>query len=317
MDDFLSHWYANGTLLVMWGALIANFFLPLPRAVHPMLIWQKFALILSDKVNTSTHYSQQLLSGTLAWMLMCLPAAALFIALQPLVWHPQLFQLALLMLALDWRNNNKLAKTLISALAQDSKAKARLALQPFVNRDTSPLSQLGLGKAGAETLVMSYGRNVIGVLFWYALLGGIGAFLYRMMVELARTWSPSRDEFSPFGLPAIKILAVLDFVPMRLFASLVSIGQRAGYALSLIRQQASSWPLPGPSWLLIAVGGKLQLSLGGPAMYRGKKRIRSKIGGRIAPSAIHLAQIKQLLAWRIIIWIVIQSCLLGVIYQGI
>ncbi|HAS8147572.1 TPA: adenosylcobinamide-phosphate synthase, partial [Vibrio vulnificus] len=98
---------------------------------------------------------------------------------------PQLFELALLLLALDWRSNESLAKALIRAMANEDKPAARSLLSPYLNRETTTLSQLGIGKAAAETLIMGYGRNVVGVLFWFALSGGIGALMYRLTVELA------------------------------------------------------------------------------------------------------------------------------------
>lgn len=317
MEDLFQQLYSNGALLVLWGALLFHLILPFPREAHPAILWHKFAEQLADKVNTNNSYSQSILSGSLAWLLMMLPMLAVLVALKPLVWQPQLFELAFLLLAIDWRNTDKFTAQFVAALAREDKEQAKMLLKPLVNRSTEPLSLLGLGKAGSETLIMSYGRNVIGVLFWYALAGGIGAFFYRMSVELARAWSPSRQQFTPFGIPAIKIVAMLDFVPLRLFATMISCGQRASACVQLIRQQARSWPLPGPAWLIVSVGAKLELSLGGPAIYAGHKAVRAKLGGRIAPSAIHVAQVQKLLAWRMFAWIVIQSLVMGLIYQGI
>lgn len=316
MEDIFHQFYSNGALLVLWGALLCHLILPFPREAHPAILWHKFAELLASKVNTNSHYGQSILSGTLAWLLMLIPMLAVVIALKPLVWQPQLFELAFLLLAIDWRNTDKFTGQFVAALAREDKEHAKMLLTPLVNRNTNSLSLLGLGKAGAETLIMSYGRNVVGVLFWYAIGGGIAAFMYRMSVELARAWSPSRAEFSPFGIPAVRFVAVLDFIPLRLFALMIAIGPRAGQCLQLIQQQAKSWPLPGPSWLLVSVGAKLELSLGGPAIYAGRKAVRSKLGGRIAPSAIHLAQIQKLLAWRMFCWILIQSLIMGLVYQG-
>lgn len=316
MEDIFNHFYSNGALLVLWGALLFHLILPFPREAHPAVLWHKFAEQLADKVNVNNNYSQSMISGTLAWLLMLLPMLAVLIALKPLVWQPELFQLALLLLAIDWRNTDKFTAQFVAALAREDKQQAKMLLKPIINRSTEPLSLLGLGKAGTETLVMSYGRNVVGVLFWYAIGGGIGAFIYRMSVELARAWSPSRQRFAPFGLTAIRAVAVLDFVPLRLFALLITIGHRAQATTLLLRDQAKSWPLPGPAWLLVSVGAKHELSLGGPAIYDGHKAVRAKLGGRIAPSAIHIAQVQKTLAWRMFIWIVIQSLIMGLIYQG-
>lgn len=317
MEDLFSQLYSNGALLVLWGALLCHLVLPFPREAHPAILWHKVAELLAAKVNVNNSYQQSITSGTLAWMLMILPMLIVVIALKPLVWQPQLFELAFLLLAIDWRNTDKFTHQFTAALAREDKEQAKMLLKPIINRTTEPLSQLGLGKAGTETLIMSYGRNVVGVLFWYAIFGGIGAFIYRMAIELARAWSPSRQRFSPFGIPAVKAAAAMDYIPLRLFALMVATGHRAQAVLTLIKQQSHSWPLPGPAWLVVAVGAKLELSLGGPAIYDGKKSERAKIGGRIAPSAIHIAQVQKLLAWRMFAWIVIQSVLMAIIYQGV
>lgn len=317
MDEIFHTLYANGALLVMWGALLFHLILPIPRSAHPVTLWHKFAEILADKVNTNSSYAQSQLSGTLAWILMILPALLVCIALKPLVWQPQLFELALLLLALDWRSQEQLANALASALGKEDKKLARSLLVPFVNRDTSTLSPLGLGKAGTETLIMGFGRNVVCVLFWYGLCGGIGAFIYRLLVELARAWSPSRARFQPFGLSIVRTVAIIEFVPMRLFTLLIIAGKGATQTLHRTLQQSRSWPLPGPGWLLCAVGNKLELSLGGPAIYGEQKTVRVKIGGRVVPAAIHLSQVHSLLAWRIFAWIILQSLCLFVLYRGV
>ncbi|MEZ8578713.1 cobalamin biosynthesis family protein [Vibrio splendidus] len=317
MQTLFDQVFANGVLLVMWGALLFHLILPIPHAAHPTTLWHKFAELLASKVNNNQNYSQSLISGTLAWGVMVLPTLIILLALQPLVWQSQLFELALLLLAIDWRNNEKLANQLIKALGREDKAAARQVLAPVVNRQTESLSSLGLGKAAAETIIMGYARNVVCVLFWYAIGGGIAALMYRLVVELARAWSPSRKQFSPFGSTAIKIVAILEFIPMRLFALMIVCGDKAMHTFKMMLAQSRSWPLPGPAWLIAAVGNKLELSLGGPAIYNNTKAIRAKLGGRIAPSALHLSQVQKLLFGRIAIWIFLQSLILLFVHQGI
>ncbi len=317
MNEFISTIYAEGALLIMWGALLLHYILPIPRVSHPAILWHKFAELLAKKVNTNNSYSQSIISGTLAWLLMIIPALIICIALRPLVWQPQLYELGLLILALDWRNNGLLADKMGKALAKEDKVRARKLLSPFVNRETETLSTVGLGKAGAETIIMGFGRNVVVVLFWFGIFGATGAFIYRLMAELARAWSPSRASFHPFGLPIIRVVAALDYLPLRLFSLLIALGSNGPKALQSIKNQSRSWPLPGPAWLLCSIGGKLELALCGPAIYGERKAVRAKIGGRIVPSSIHLSQIHKLLAWRMMLWILMESLLLFVIHKGI
>ncbi len=301
----------------MWGALLFHLILPIPRTAHPMTLWRMMAEQVASKVNLHHSYSQSILSGSLAILVMVLPSLVLLIALKPLVWQAPLYELALLLLALDWRSSETLTRQLVKGMSNQDKARCRQQLKPYINRDTSTLSLLGIGKAAAETIIMGYGRNVVCVLFWYALTGGIGAFVYRLIVELARTWSPSRKQYAPFGKPVIQLLAALEIIPLRLFALFIAAGTNLSDVISGMKQQVKSWPLPGPGWLLCSVGHKLRLSLGGPAFYQGTRSERAKIGGRIAPSAIHLAQIQTLLVWRIFAWVVIESLILGLIYHGL
>ncbi len=317
MQDVFQQFYANGALLIMWGALLFHHILPIPHSTHPITLWRLMAKQLANKVNRHHSYSQSTLSGSLAILLMVVPWLVILIALKPLVWKAPLYELALLLLALDWRSSEALTKQLVKGMSQEDKAQCRQLLTPYINRDTSTLSLLGIGKAGAETIIMGYGRNVVCVLFWYALTGGIGAFIYRLIAELARTWSPSRKQYVPFGKPVVKLLAVLDVVPMRIFALLIAAGKDLSRVINGMKRQVKYWPLPGPAWLMCSVGHKLQLSLGGPALYQGTRTERAKIGGRIAPAAIHLAQVQALLVWRVFAWIVIESLVLGLIYPGL
>ncbi|NLS12280.1 cobalamin biosynthesis family protein [Vibrio sp. SM6] len=317
MEELLSPIYANGALLALWGALLFHWLLPIPHSAHPALLWHQFASLLASKVNRHHQPQQSALSGTLAWLLMMMPLLVLLMAAKPLVWEPALFEMALLMLALEWRGSEHFAKAAIHALSTEDKARSRTLLATSVNRETERLSNLGLGKASAETLIMGIGRNVICVLFWYALLGGIGALTYRFAMELARAWSPSRARFHPFGRSAIRFLALIELVPMRLFALTLLPGKSAAGVWQGLRTQAPHWPLPGPAWLLCTIGHKLQISLGGPAFYDGVRAERSKIGGRIAPSALHLAQVQALLTWRVTVWIVLISIILALVHQGL
>lgn len=308
---------ADYSLLVLWGALLFHLLLPIPVHAHPMTIWRKFAELLASKVNNTRSYQQRFLSGSLAWALMIIPAFIVCIAAQPIVWNLPLFNLGLLLISLEWRGVEKLCKDTIQSINRNKKEEAKTALQSWVNRDVEPLSLLGLGKASAETIILGYARTVIGVLFWYGIAGGIGAFIYRLSLELARAWSPSRDSFRPFGIPALTIQTFLDFIPLKLFSLLCLIGKHFQRTLQTLNQQRKSWANTNNAWLLIIIGKKFELSLGGPVIYQGKKISRPKLGGKIAPSALHLAQIHRFLSWRIAIWLILQSTLMVIIKHGL
>lgn len=311
MTDAIALIAGNSTLLALWGALALQWLLPIPSQLHPLQIWRQLALALANKVNKPSDAPQQKrLSGLLSWSLLWLTVLIVLICLYQLVWIDTAFHLLLLWIALDWRNMRKFSKQFVRAYSREDKLQCRVLLGTRLNRHTDNLSLLGLGKAGAETLLIGYGRLVVGVLFWYALAGGIGAILYRLAVELSRCWSPSRQQYRHFGQSATTALAILDIVPLRLFALLLTIGHNGKIALRGLRQQGEKWQLPGPGWLLTATGHKLSLSLGGPVIYDQIKMERPKLGGKIAPAALHLSQIDRLANQRLWMWVTAQSLLL-------
>ncbi|MDO6704825.1 cobalamin biosynthesis family protein [Photobacterium sp. 1_MG-2023] len=308
MNDLLALLNQHPTLLAMWGALALHWLLPVPASFHPLHTWQQLAIQIALRVNQNTDTPRQrILSGLLAWSLMWLTVLVLLVAFYQLVWFDSLFHLVLLWLALGWKESRTFSHQFIQAYGREDKQSCRELLALALNRKTDNLSLLGLGKACAETQLLSYGRQVAGVLFWYAIAGGFGAILYRLAVSLARCWSPSRSQFQYFGLPAIRILATLDIIPLRLLAVVISLGQNSREAFRGIREQGENWQLPGPGWLLTATGHKLQLALGGPAVYDSNKMERPRLGGRIAPAALHLSQIDRLLQQRLWSWVMMQS----------
>nr|WP_086940095.1 cobalamin biosynthesis family protein [Thaumasiovibrio occultus] len=298
----------------MWGALALHWLVPISPAFHPLHWWQRLAFAIADKVNKSNDApSQRQISGLMAWLLMWLSVLIFLIALRQLVFLPAFFNLLLLWLALDWKPLHQLSSRLQNGLAEERLKYCRYQLSAELNRDTDRLTLVGLGKAAAETLLIGYGRRVIGVLFWYCVGGGIAAIMYRLAVGLARYWSPTRPLFAFFGTPAVRILAVLDLLPMRLFALSIICGQHARTSLQSLRQQGEQWLLPGPGWLLAAAGSKLSLSLGGPVIYAGTRHERPTLGGQIAPAGYHLALLHQLIINRIALWLIVSSILLGIL----
>ncbi|MEZ8144369.1 adenosylcobinamide-phosphate synthase [Enterovibrio norvegicus FF-162] len=299
------------TLLAMWGALLLHWFFPIPREFNPLSLWRQVATAIAEKVNHADDPpSQQRLAGGLSLAIMWLTLATLLIALQQIVWVPWLFDLLLLWLSLSWKPLTDTVLELEATLLRQDKPGARTLLAKSINRDTQSLSPVGIAKAGCETLLMGYSRGLIGILFWYAIGGGIAAFLYTLIVQLARCWPTRRGDYAQFGLATSVFLSVVDAVPARLFALLIAMGHRFEPSVTAIREQGRSWSANGAGWILAASGAKFQLALGGPAIYDDEKISRPRIGGEIAPSPLHLALLNQQLRQKALLWILTQSFLM-------
>ncbi|WP_434356860.1 cobalamin biosynthesis family protein [Parasalinivibrio latis] len=307
-QDLLTILQHQSALLAMLGGLVLHWVMPVPDYINPLSYCRRFAQLLSDKVNHQTDSEQQRrLSGILSFAIIWLTLAVLLVATAQLVWQPAFYNLFLLWLALGWKPTHHLGQSLATSLSAEDKGTARLLLSSHLNRETDGLSMIGLGKAGAETLLMGYGRNVVSVLFWFALLGGVGAFLYSLTSTLARVWSPSRKQFDPFGRFSASVISILDIVPLRLFALLICCGKGFHSGFQALMNEGEKWRAPGAGWLLSSAGSKWELSLGGPAIYEGRKQERRKIGGQVVPAGYHLSLLNHTLQKRTLYWIAVQS----------
>ena len=166
-------------------------------------------------------------------------------------------------------------------------------------------------------LVDAY-RQVFAVMFWFVILPGpAGAVLYRAVALLAEEWGPAAPGVEPtphtqardeFGRPARQVLALLDWVPVRLTAASFAIVGDFEDAVACWRNQAHLWALqdggPAVGILLASGGGALGVQLGGtlPVLV-GEPEVRADLGTgepatpEFLPSAVGLV-------WRaLILWL--------------
>ncbi len=310
MQELLLVLQNNSVLIVLWGAVVAQLLLPYPDNLHPTIIWKQFATLVQSKVNHKSSPQQAQLSGALSCLLLLLPALIVFYALFNLAWQPQLLEFALLFFALGWRQQELLFKQTAQWLIHEDKAALRDELNRLLNRDCDTLSLLGLSKASSETFINGYLRSVVTILFWFAIGGGIVAFVVRLNGELARLWSVQCSKTKYFGKTANMLQRVLEYIPIQLFNILLFISSpQALKHISTIYNQARGWKNFPCGVTLAIVGHNYQLSLGGPAIYEGKKVVRAKLGGQIAPTAIHLSQIVHFIRNRLYIYLIFISLL--------
>ncbi|MFD2179929.1 cobalamin biosynthesis protein [Veronia pacifica] len=308
MQDLVSELLTFPSLLAMWAGLIVHWLYPAKGAFSPVGHWRKLATEIAIRVHHSTDSKQQQrLAGTLSIVLLSATSLIFLLALQQVVWSAWFLDLLLLWLALGWQPLHSLNEQVSGALVRDDKPSARELLSSVINRQTNSLSAIGLGKAASETLVIGYCRQLIAVLFWFALLGGPGALTYSLTMQLSRLWSTNLPRFREFGRPVNQLMVLLDWVPTRLFALLIAAGKNGSTTLKAINSQAPLWRDQGKGWLLIATASKFQLSLGGPVVYGQQKQKRQNVGGDIAPTASHLTIVSRHLWVRSLVWVGLQS----------
>ena len=271
-----------------------------PKRWHPLVGFGWLAGRIESRLNIG---SGSRLLGLLAWSLAVLPAVVLagWLCTLPLGWllHP-----LLLCFALGGRALEEHGMRVADDLAAGNLAAAREHVGWMVSRDTSALDETGVSKAAVESLLENGNDAVFGALFWFFLLGGPGALLFRLANTLDAMWGYRNERFLCFGAAAARLDDALNYLPARLTALSYALFGNTRRALVYWHTQAPQWDSPNAGPVMAAGAGSLQVALGGPAVYHGHLEVRPVLGEGRAPQASDIQRALTLVRHGVRLWLV-------------
>ena len=225
---------------------------------------------------------------------------AAFLCTLPLGWllHP-----LLLCFALGGRALEEHGERVAEDLAAGNLAAAREHVGWMVSRDTSALDAEGVSKAAVESVLENGNDAVFGALFWFFLLGGPGALLFRLANTLDAMWGYRNARFLRFGAAAARLDDLLNWLPARLTACSYALFGNLRRGLACWRTQAPQWDSPNAGPVMAAGAGALQVSLGGAAIYHGKLEVRPALGEGPAPQATDIRRALALVRFSLRLWL--------------
>jgi adenosylcobinamide-phosphate synthase len=142
---------------------------------------------------------------------------------------------------LPWRSVRAASASTLGALPMIWRAaillQARQHVGWMVSRQTEDLDAAGVASACLESTLENGNDAIFGALFWFALLGGPGALLFRLANTLDAMWGYRNPRFADFGWAAARIDDLLNFIPARLTALSYALCGRTRSALRCWREQ--------------------------------------------------------------------------------
>jgi membrane protein required for beta-lactamase induction len=103
----------------------------------------------------------------------------------------------------------------IKAVETEDETNLRRIAREIVE-DEPPTSEPALSQSVTEAILWQANQRLFGVVFWFILLGPLGALLYRITTQLPRLEQANRD--IDFFLNAKQLLLIMDWLPARLTA---------------------------------------------------------------------------------------------------
>lgn len=284
--------------LAALSAVLLDRLLGEPGRCHPLVGFGQLAAAIEKRLNRHS-----LPSGIAAWALVVLPPVALALLLRP--YAPFAVDVTLLYFALGAHSLAEHAEAVARPLREGRLDEARQRVGWIVSRETAQLDESGVAKAGVESVLENGNDAIFGALFWFALLGGPGALLFRLANTLDAMWGYRTERYNLFGRAAARLDDALNWLPARLTALTYAVLGQTRNALACWRAQAPGWDSPNAGPVMAAGAGSLGVQLGGAAIYHGHEEIRPPLGSGPAPVAADLGRAIALIRHSLWLWLAV------------
>lgn len=160
---------------------------------------------------------------------------------------------------------------------------ARYAVSMIVGRDTKSLSEIGVTKAAVETIAESTSDGIIAPMFYMALGGIPGMFLYKAINTMDSMLGYKNEKYLYFGRCAAKLDDLANYIPSRIAGRLMVLaayftGLNGKKSAQIFKRDRRNHASPNSAQTESAMAGALGVQLAGDAWYFGKLYKKPTIG---------------------------------------
>ncbi|MEQ1601515.1 MAG: cobalamin biosynthesis protein [Methylophilaceae bacterium] len=289
------------TPLILIGALLLDQLLGEPRRWHPLVGFGWLANAMEKLLNRNHAPLTARILGVGGWLLLLTPFVAISYGLAQMH-YGWLADFILLYFAIGARSLSQHALAVQQALEHGDLVEARHAVSMIVSRDTAALIETEIATATVESVLENGSDAIFGAIFWFLLLGGTGAVLYRLANTLDAMWGYRTPRYLYFGWAAARLDDALNLIPARLTALSYALCGHSRSALQCWKQQAKTWYSPNAGPVMAAGAGALQVKLGGAARYHGQIKQRPILGLGEVAKRVHIQAAIRLVHRSIWLW---------------
>lgn len=289
------------TALLMALAVAIDWLLGEPRRWHPLVGFGR----ITRAVEARLYRVDSRLRGVLGVAVLVLPITAIFALLR---WQfavaAPVIDIALLYFALGHRSLHDHARPIAVALKTGDHALAQQLTARIVSRDSAAIDP---APAATESVLENGNDGVFGALFWFAILGGPGALLFRLANTLDAMWGYKNARFLQFGWAAARFDDLLNWPAARLTAISYALLGQTRIALQSWKTQAPHWDSPNAGPVMAAGAGALGLKLGGAARYEGEWHQRPTLGAGADAGADDIERALRLVRHGVLLWLAVTA----------
>ncbi len=183
------------------------------------------------------------------------------------------------------------------ALVRAALDKARKLLARASGAETGAADAHGLARGSVDLFATRLCDGLVGPVFWDAIAGLPGLFVYRTVVAAADSLAHPTPRYAAFGTAAAGLDRLVNLIPAPLTGFLIFLGAlfsptaHPAPALRGMLAGAGLARLPREGWAMGAVAGAFGLSLAGPRRFGGELSAAGWIGnGRARATPTDIAR---------------------------
>jgi len=169
------------------------------------------------------------------------------------------FAVIVLYFCVDLHRLGQLSQAVAAALEANNVPEAAARLKELTGKDTVETTTAGIAHATVEAVLRHGNTMAVAPLFWFLILGPLGAMLQRMAAVLDRLWGHRSPQFAEFGWAAARLDDLLNWIPARITALSYAVMGSFEDALYCWRKRAGMWSDINSGPLLASGLGALHL----------------------------------------------------------
>ncbi|MCG6202564.1 cobalamin biosynthesis protein [Psychromonas antarctica] len=309
MQYFIEFIKQNSDYFSFLSVALFSFIISLPKDLNPLSAVELMFKQIAKKVNLDDRSdSYKRLASILSICLIYLPSILIVSQLYNVVYQSIFLDMLLLFLLLSWHDKKITYLNVIDALKRNHLAQAKFRLASLTQRETKPLSLMGINKATIESMVMQLSASWFAVVFWYLLTGVYGAMFYRTVQICAQQWNSKQLEFTSLSdIPSI-VYSIMLF-PVHLILSFTfALYDKPLENIPNKFKQSLHWHHFSSGLMLSSFALSMQIELGGVRLYQRQKVTYATLGSGRTPDVGKITQSLQRLSLSAWFWLI---CITG------
>lgn len=205
------------------------------------------------------------------------------------------FAVLVLLFSLGPRDLESDVQRFLAAWEQGDQAQARAAARHITGLSFEPADPAALGKAVVEGILVAAHERIVGVIFWFVILGPVGALLFRLSCVLKDKYSYA-GETGGFTQAVFVLHGVLSWLPCRLTVLGYALTGSFGDAMHRWRDEAPGW---ARDWL---AGNRQVLVAGGLGALQVEQELSEEETGGVSTQLVRAA---LAMVWRTVLLLVV------------